>query len=50
LDGVFLIGLALLVHAWNLPFYRRHPPIRWLLICVGSSISLASFILTFLVR
>lgn len=34
--GLGIIGLALLVHAWYLPFYRRLPLLRWLLVSVGA--------------
>ncbi|MCS7091069.1 MAG: hypothetical protein RMN51_03305 [Verrucomicrobiota bacterium] len=33
--GFSLIALALIVHAWYLPFYRRLPVLRWFLVVAG---------------
>jgi len=36
--GIGIIGLALLVHAWHLPLYRRFPKLRWFLLLIGAMI------------
>ncbi len=38
--GIALIALALLVHAWYLPFYRRLPVLRWFLVTAGALVFL----------
>lgn len=36
MSGVGIMGLALLIHAWHLPFYRRFRVFRWFLVIVGA--------------
>lgn len=35
IDGIFVIGLALVVHAWNFHVYRQCFVVRWMLVTAG---------------
>jgi hypothetical protein len=49
-DGIFVLGLALAVHAWNFRFYRRFPLVRWTLVIAGGLTMAICFAIRFFER
>lgn len=50
IDGIFVMGLALVIHAWNFHIYRRCPVVRWMLVIAGGFTMASCLVIRLFVR